>query len=345
MKFEELLDKGKKTEPTKEEGIQLLKESNKGKNLNKLLQTAWEVRNEELKPIFKFDGFMGTITSCNIHPPCKYCGRSAGKIFDSPLSIKEIKRGAKLISQTGVKQVEIGGGTIPEGAGEKVIKAAEAIRSVAPDLSIWVNVGPSLSTTDLQKFKKLGIIEVCSSLETFNPEVFAEAKPGDSREARMELAEMIDKSGLDLTSVMMVGIGSSYEDYVDHISWFKNFNNPGHFVLTGFKPVPGSPLENRKMAVPTEVAKVGAVARLILREVDISFGGMMNDPRLLPLWIMAGGNRAIHMGPHWHKARDGKGEGLSGEIVTERIDGMEFSDKLPLTKRIVRNTGMKPKPS
>jgi len=241
------------------------------------------------------------------------------------------------MNNAGVKRVELGGGTLWSDAGDRVIKAVKAVRRVS-SLDIWVNVGPALNTNDLIKLKELGVKEVCSSLETINPKVFREVKPGDSLEARMKLAEEINNVGLGLNSVMMVGIGSSYEDYVKHLFWFKNFEHLSSVFITGLRPIPGTPFENKPMANPLEVAKVGAVARLVLRNVDIGFGGMMNDPRLLPLWIMAGGNRAIHLGAHVH--RTWPTFLRQPNTIVERYGEIEFVNMLPLTTRYVREMGL-----
>lgn len=205
------------------EALQLLKGIRTTSEFSELARVASKVRDEEVGPLFKFDGFMGSLTPCNMNPPCKYCSRSAGNrpdFADRTLTIDEVELGARLIAETGTKRVEIGGGTSREGAGEKIISAVQAIRKVS-SMDIWVNVGPSLTREDLIKLKELGVKEVASSLETINPEVFREAKPGDSLEARMKLAEEINEVGLGLNSVIMVGLGSSYEDYVKHIFWLK----------------------------------------------------------------------------------------------------------------------------
>ncbi|MDK2782228.1 MAG: biotin synthase, partial [Archaeoglobi archaeon] len=118
----------------------------------------------------------------------------------------------------------------------------------------------------------------------------------------------------------------------------KKFENLSHVCITGLNPIPGTPFEKRPMANPFEVAKVGAVARLVLRTLDISFGGMMNDPRLLPLWIMAGANRAIHLGAHVHRA--GSWRIHHAGAIIERNGDVEFVNMLPLTTRIVREMGM-----
>ncbi len=344
--IEEILAKAEKQAISPDEALALLEEINSPQDLNDLFRVASEVRDKNADPRFKFDGFIGTITPCQINPPCRFCGRSAGKkdAFSNPLSIEEIQTGARLIADSGVKMVEIGGGTMPGGAGEKVIAAVKAVKSVAPDIEIWVNVGPSLSKEDLLILKELGVKEVCSSLEVYNPEVFARIKPSDSIDARIKLAEEINRTGLGLTSVMMVGVGSTHEEYVKHLFWLRSFENLSHLPITGFRPVPETPLEKKKMALSIEVAKVGAVARLVHREIDISFGGIMNDPQLLPLWVMAGANRAIHMGPHIHRSGGWSRATLPPEIITKTVGKIEYRNFLPFTTRMVENTGLRPDP-
>ena len=336
----DILIKALNDQITQDEALYILSKVRTIEDFLELAKVASKIRDDEVGAVFKFDGFIGSITPCTTNPPCKYCSRSAGNrpdFAEKPLTIEEIELGAKLIDSTGTKRVELGGGTLWSGAGEKVISAVKAVKKVS-SMDVWINVGPSLNRDDLIKLKELGVKEVCSSLETINPDVFKEAKPGDSLKARMKFAEEINEVGLGLTSVMMVGIGSSYEDYVKHIFWFKGFENLSHVCITGLNPIPGTPFQNKPMANPLEVAKVGAVARLVLRTPDISFGGMMNDPRLLPLWVMAGGNRAIHLGAHVHKVNAWRMY-HAGAIV-ERRGGLEFVNMLPLTTRIVKEMGM-----
>lgn len=333
-----VLDKALNEAITRDEALCLFREVRSAEEFLELARVASRVRDEEMGVIFKFDGFVGAITPCTTDPVCKYCSRSARDVFHKPLAIEEIEIAAKLMKEAGVKRVELGGGTLWSGAGEKVIDAVKAVKRVA-SFDVWINVGPALDAEDLVKLKELGVKEVGSSLETINPGVFKEAKPGDSLEARMKLAEEINKTGLGLNSVMMVGIGSSYEDFVEHIFWLKGFENLSHFCVTGLNPFPGTMFQDKPPANPFEVAKAGAIARLVLRTPDISFGGMMNDPRLLPLMVMAGGNRVIHLGCHAHRANGWRQLHYPG-VTVERHGELEFVNMLPLTTRIVKEMGM-----
>lgn len=336
----QILDRSLKNPLSKEEALLLFHEVKTPERFLRLAQAASSVRSREAGPTFKFDGFIGPITQCDTDPPCRYCGRSASGKSDSfraCLSVEEVELAAKLMKEAGIKVVELGGGTPSNGAAEKIKDAVRAVKRVS-ELDIWVNVGPALTFNDLLELREMGVKEVCSSLESINPGVFKEAKPGDDLRTRMKLAQDIDASGLGLMSVMMVGLGSSYQDYVSHLLWLKSFKNLSHLGITGLNPIPGTPFEDRPMANPFEVAKAGAIARLVLRNPDISFGGMMNDPRLLPLSVMVGGNRTIHLGAHAHKS--GAWRLRYPGTVSKKIGDIEFVDMLPLTTRLVKDSGM-----
>jgi biotin synthase len=337
MEFDGVLSKAVKEEVSREEALFLLEETKTIDRHLKLFRAASYVRESEVGNVFKFDGFIGTITPCTTSPPCMYCARSARpESFSNILTPDEVALAAKLIEATGTRRVELGGGTLWSGADSLVLEAVRAVRN-ATNLEVWVNVGPCLSRKALEELKSLGVAEVCSSLETINEKIFREVKPGDNLHARMKFAKTIKDVGLKLNSVMMVGIGSSYKDYVNHIFWLKEVG-VDHFCITGFNPIHGTPLETRMPATSYEVAKVIAVSRLVLRKADISIGGIMNDPQLLPLSIMAGANRAIHLGAHIH--RPGGWSQRYKCVESKRFNGLEFINLLLLTVRIVKGIGM-----
>jgi len=53
----------------------------------------------------------------------------------------------------------------------------------------------------------------------------------------MDFAKAIKDVVLKLNSVMMVGVGSSYEDYINYIFWLKEIG-VNHFCITGLNPMP-----------------------------------------------------------------------------------------------------------
>jgi len=358
MMLEDVLRKALVEPIGRDEALYLLKKTTSWDKIVELFRAASKVRDDEVGAVFKFDGFIGMITPCTTTPPCRYCLRASQQGSFQPLSDEEIELGARFIVDTGSKRVGLGGGTYWQGAGGIVIKAVEIVKRSAPKLEIGVDVGPCLTREDLLKLKELGVKEAGASFETINREAFAYAKPGDSLEARLKLAEWIEEVGLGLTSVMIVGLPkTSYEDYVDYILFISKFSSlrRGHFCITGFKPIHGTPFENEPMASSVEVAKVGAVARLILRKCDISFGAMMNDPKLLPLWIMAGTNRADLLGAISFSTMIDDPLGIiagtnrvidlfdyGGEVTIKRQGRLVLVNMLSLTTRIAKQLGLAP---
>ena len=323
--------------------LRLLKEVRDYSDLMRLMRVASEVRDECVGRIYKFEAFMSPITRCTTNPPCRYCRRSAG-VEHEPLMPEEIRWGAERVAATRIRRLEIGGGTPWDGAGEAVINAVRIIKEVAPNLLIRVNVGPALSRDDLLKLKELGVVEVSANFETMNREVFRKVKPGDDLNARIALAKAIDSVGLKLSTTIMVGIGSTYEDYVNHIFWLKeNIRNLGRVAITVLRPIKGTPMESAPAGSVMDALKVGALARVVLRHVDLGFGGIMNDHRLLPLRIMAGGNREVHLSVLVTKSRTWLRQTISPaetEVVTN--GDLIFINYLPLITRIVREAGMEP---
>lgn len=338
-----LLSKAREGILEEDEALKLIKCVKDYMDLMKLMEAASEVRDEEVGRTYKFEAFMSPITGCTTKPPCRYCWRAAGK-DRTPLTPEEIRWGTRKISATGIKRLEIGGGTPWGGAGNAVINAVKIIKEVNPNLLVRVNVGPALSKEDLIKLKELGVTEVSSNFETMNEEVFKKVKPGDDLRARVEFAKAIDSVGLKVSTTVMVGIGSTLEDHVRHIYWLRrNLCNLGRVAVTVLRPVKGTPMESAPAGSVDEALKVGALARLVLRKVDLGFGGIMNDHRLLPLRIMAGGNREVHLSVLITKDMSWRPQILSPAETEVAVNGrVTYVNYLPLLTRVVKEAGMTP---
>lgn len=348
MEFEEVLKNAEENEITKEEALYLFKETGRYDKALKLFETASRVRDEEVGNVFKLDGFIGLITHCTVDPPCRYCWNSStinrsGFGIENVLTIDEIIEGARLIEETGISMVELGGGTTVGSRGEKVVEAVKAVKK-ATHLGIWINVGPALSENTLRELKKLGVAEVCSSFEVnpLNERLFREVKPGDDLDARKKLAEIINDVGLGYASVLMCGLGETYEDRVNHMFYLKQFENFKYFLITWFHPVPGTPMANYPLTSPLEAAKTAAIARLIFRDIDIHVSGYEH----IPLWIMSGANRVVHAGASVHRVGSGAGGRWHtiGAEVKHINDRLIFVNLLPTTVRFITGAGMEVEP-
>jgi len=344
MEFEETLQIALDRAITREEALFLFKETEEPTKYLKLFEAATAVREKECGNLFRLDGWMGSNIECKIDPPCRYCRRATPGYKEGwNVSAGQLKEIAEAFKGTGTTTVEIGGGTNPEDAGPNVIEILKVLRESG--LDIWVNVGPALEEEHIQEMKRLGVESITSSFETMNEEIFKKIKPGDSLEKRKELAHLINDNGVPLISVIMVGIGESYQDRVDHLFYLSGMENFYQLAVSWLKVHPKSPLEGTIIPPsPIEAARTVAIGRLIFRDVHIN----VSDPQHIQLWIMAGANRMVHAGASLHEKG---GFSIGGQWVStgaEHIDvgnGYEVMNILPVTARYIMDAGMEVEPT
>lgn len=321
MNLDHILEKSLEIPPDRDEALFLLKKCRDVREAGKIFAAAAEVRDQELGRIFKLDGEIAPVASCQIKPMCRYCTFSP-----ETLTGDEVLEGLRIAEKAGIKDIRLSGGSDLSSAGNELIGLVRMV-TANTRLRVHVNIGPVWSQHNLDTLKRLGVIEVGSSLETINPSVFKQTKPGDSLPLRMETARAINRTGLKLQSIIMVGLGSSDEDYIEHLFFLKQLKNLTHLPISRFNPFKGTPMESCRRASPWEAARLCAVARLVLRTPDIRIaaGGGPDD---IPLWLMAGGNRITSLFIHHNKCEP---ERFSGEnpLHLERT----FADKLEVVDR------------
>lgn len=345
MEFEEILQNALDRAITKEEALFLFKESEKPNKYLQLFNTATAVREKECGQLFRLDGWMGSNTECKIDPPCKYCRRAIpGYKWEGwNVNTSQLKDIAEAFKRTGTTTVEIGGGTNPDIAGQTVIEILKILKESG--LEVWVNVGPALEDKHIQLMKSLGVESITSSFETMNEKIFQEIKPGDSLDKRKKLANIINDNGVPLISVIMVGIGESYQDRVEHLFYLKEMENFHQLVVSSLKVHPGSALEKWIIPPsPIEAARTVAIGRLIFRDIHIN----VSDPHHIQLWIMAGANRMVHAGASLHEKG---GFSIGGQWVGTGVEhinvgnGYEIMNILPVTARYILDAGMEVEPT
>lgn len=295
MEFGEILKKAEENEITREEALYLFKEIDRYDKALKLFAIASRVRDDEVGKVFKIDGHI-SIQPCNRDPHCRFCFSAAesdhwGSQVLSPEEAVEI---AKKMKDLGIKRVMIGGGLSGDG-GEKAIETTEAIKSVVPNIDVYTNIAADFTADSIKTLKELGIQEMICHLEIFNKSLFEKVRPpnnlGDTYDRRRKIHDIINDLGINVGDGIMVGVGESYEDRVNHLFYLKNFGNLSAVLITGFHPIPTTPMENYPPATLFDNLKTIAITRLVHRNIDIhrSFAGAD-----LPIWIMAGVNRRVH---------------------------------------------------
>jgi biotin synthase len=339
MNLDYVLEKSLEHSPTKDEALFLFQKSRDIGDAGRIFATAAEVRDKKLGRIFKLDSEIAPVAPCRITPFCRYCTFS--REF---LSQDEVLEGLRIAEKTGIQDIRLSGGSDLHSNGDDVVELVRLVMANTP-LRVHVNIGPVYSQHNLEALKGLGVIEVGSSLETINPSVFKETKPGDSLESRIQTARAINRAGLKLQSIIMTGLGSTDEDYVEHLLFLKELENLTHLPISRFNPFKGTPMESRRRASPMEAARLCALARLVLRTPDIRIaaGGGPDD---IPLWLMAGGNRITSLFIHQSKCEPERFAGENPQHIERTLaDNLEVADRSAICRYFAEEAGFEVYPS
>lgn len=281
--FIKLLEQACTEKITPELAHRILAESARPENALLLFAAASKIRDERLGKELWWSAGISGIFPCKIVPRCRYCTFHREKF----IPFRDIAAGAKEIAGLGIRHMHLSGGTNLQGYDREILELIEEIRSVT-DIEVEVNLGPSLSLDTIRRLKELGIKSVTSSLEVCNDKLFQQVKPGDSLEARKNLIKMCEQEGMSVRSMILIGIGETLQDRIDHLFYLKSFSRLYHLRFSRFYPFPETGCGMIPRCSSWDLARTIAVARLILPDVQLGLAaGNTHDD--IPLWFLAGG--------------------------------------------------------
>ena len=283
---------------------------------------------------------VSAIVPCELEPLCTYCTFFSRKA----VATSDIVSAVRAIADLGIRHLHLSGGTRLPVKGEPIsgydrylVDLVVAIRDAA-DVEIEVNVGPSLTRGGVRALKELGVAAVTSSLEVLNAELFAAFKPGDSLEGRIRLMELCEEEGLPIRSMMLVGLGETDADRIDHLLFLRRFSMLRHLRLSRYMPFPGTASGGVRCS-PWPVARLTAIARLLYPTLDLGLAAG-NDPDDMTLWWLAGGGNQVIGATASMKDPRGKAGGEARAIpVGERV---VVHDNMARVTRYLGELGLTP---
>lgn len=236
-----------------------------------ILETAAGIRDEQGKTI-TLTSTIHITNRCCITPKCAYCGFAAGTSpagYYHPFfkSDEEILEAARVIEDSGIPRVSCSGA---HGyGGEQAVTAARIVKENT-SLKVLVNVGSDLTREALEKLASYQTDTVCCNLETTNRHLFSRVKPGETLGRRIKTCEMISAGGLELSSGLLIGLGESHRDRLNHLKFLKHFRSLGEIPIMGFNPYPGTPMEHHPVCPLREQMITIAVARILFPDIRIT---------------------------------------------------------------------------
>lgn len=290
---ESILEKvngGKKL--TKEELIRLFEIDNDDEfNLKKLFKTAADIRTKNNKSI-KLTSTIHLTNKCQVQPRCKYCGFAAKTSHDGYYnsfykSDEEIFKAAKCVEESGIPRISCSGG---HGySGKQAINAARIVKENT-SLEILVNVGADLTKDAIAKLKDYNTDTVCCNLETINEDIFNFVKPGEKLKDRIDVCQMVSNAGIGLSSGLLIGIGESYEDRINHLLFLNRFETLEEIPIMGFNSYKDTPMENYPSCSVEEQLKTVAIVRIMYPDIRITVPTPTIGPRNVEFSLLAGAN-------------------------------------------------------
>ncbi len=275
----------------------------------RILEAASELRESRNRTI-KLTSTVHLTNICKITPKCKYCGFASGTSRDGyyhPFfkSHQEILKAVQAVEKSGIPRVSCSGAHGYQG--QHAVDASRIVKENTA-LELLVNVGTDLNRKSLEEMSEYGTDTICCNLETVNLQLFNHLKPGERLADRIKICNMIGEANLELSSGLLIGLGESYQDRVNHLFFLKELKNLGEIPIMGFNPYQGTPLENHPPCSLQEQMKTIAITRLMYPDLRITVPTPTIGPENVKFSLLAGADNLATVIPENYPS-DVKGVG------------------------------------
>ena len=201
---------------------------------------------------------------------CRFCAQSAHYHTNIEtyglLDVEKIVAAAKTVYDEGVRMY----GIVTSGYGylkaddaefQKILAAIDALREAFPDLRVCASIG-ILSDETAKALADHGLYRYNMNLQT-NPERYAELiSDTHTIEEKVQTIKYLQKYGVTICCGGIFGLGESWRDRVKMAYACRELDVDG-IPLNVLLPIPGTPLEERRIMEPCDVAKAFSIFRLV----------------------------------------------------------------------------------
>ena len=209
---------------------------------------------------------------------CKFCAQSGhhhtGIEIYPLLDAEKIVGSARAVYAQGVRSF----GIVTSGYGflkaddaefQKILAVMDVLHRELPDMNVCLSLGV-LSEETAKLLAEHGAWRYNMNLQT-NPERYAELiSDTHTIEEKIQTIKHLQKYGVSICCGGIFGLGESWTDRVKMAFACQELDADG-IPLNVLLPIPGTPLENRPIMSPAEVAKAFAIFRLVNPDKMIKF--------------------------------------------------------------------------
>lgn len=200
---------------------------------------------------------------------CLYCGirKDNVNLERYRMGVEDIIRRVETIVREGIKTVVLQSGEDIYYTREMFCKIIDKIKKKY-DVAITLCIGER-DLDDYKAFYDAGADRFLMKHETSNEKAYEKLHPGETLKGRLKLIESLKKIGFQTGSGNIIGLPfTTLDDYINDIFLIKNLD----LDMAGigpFMPTKNTPLENYKSPEIDLITKILAVARLVLKDVNI----------------------------------------------------------------------------
>lgn len=301
-------------------------------DFTKMLNAAVEIRGRNDRPI-KLTSTVHMTNQCQVSPKCKYCGFAAGTSKEGYYHSffkqdQEILEAILNIEQSGIPRVSCSGAHGFKG--KHAVKAAQLVKENT-SLELLVNVGSDLTKSAIKKLAYYKTDTVCCNLETTNEKLFNHLKPGETLIQRIKICHMVSDEGIELSSGLLIGLGESYQDRINHLNFLKRFESLGEIPIMGFNPYKGTPMENHPACSLEEQMKTIAITRILFPQIRITVPTPTIGPENVKFSLMAGADNVATVIPDTYPHNV---KGVGSPVFGNLKDVLEIIDDLGLKAQL-----------
>jgi biotin synthase len=209
-------------------------------------------------------------TTCKMRPICPHCSWNSCARFDDDwwrkYSKTEVIRNAIAMEKAGIKRTMTPSGWMGFQVPDYFCDYMSAVKQETR-LGLYGFFGP-INKESLSSLKEAGMDGYWCGVEVMNEAFFKKIRPGDSLEAHLETIRNTRETGLRVWSSFLLGVGETEDDIAGAIEFLKDIEAETVMILP-LRPSPYTGFEKYDTPNSFWIAKVIAVTRLVLGEVDI----------------------------------------------------------------------------
>ncbi len=233
---------------------------------------------------------------------CSYCAQSAS--YDTNLereklmSLPEVLISAKKAKQAGAERFCMGAAwrNPTDKSLDKVIVMIKAVKAIGLETCVTLGM---LSDNQAKALKEAGLDYYNHNIDT-SEEYYPEVITTRTFKDRLDTLEAVRKSGINVCCGGILGLGESQTDRASMLQTLANLTeHPQSVPINALVAISGTPLANMPRIADIDLAKVIAVARILMPKsvVRLSAGRAEMSTSAQALCFFAGAN-SIFYGEH-----------------------------------------------